>query len=172
MQQADGLGSARTMNGDVRAPKRRHKKTRCLRVVVSSTTQATRLHQCGELRWGRRPCKSHAHRRDRSSVPSDSAMADTNAAWWLVRRTKVPAQGAHRMHSCAHVNSTYARTDQRRRVNDRRRAQDCSRRFNARTNEVCLAAVDRGSMSRVMTSNESSKRPRVPRPSRARTTIV
>ena len=171
MQQADGLGSARTMDGDVRAPKRRHKKTRGLRVVVSSTTQATRLHQCGELRWGRRPCKSHTHRRDRSSVPSDSAMADTNAAWWLVRRTKVPAQGAHRMHSCAHVNSTSPRTDQRRRVNDRRRARHGSRRFNARTNEDCLAAVDRGSMSRVMTSNESSRRLPVPRPSRTRTRI-
>lgn len=170
MQQADGLGSARTMDGDVRAPERRHKKTRCLRVVVSSTTQATRLHQCGELRWGRRPCKSHAYRRDRSSVPSDSAMADTNAAWWLVRRTRVPAQGAHRMHSCAHVNSTFARTDQRRCVNDRRRAHDGSRRFNARTNEDCLAAVDRESMSRAMTLNESSRQLPVPRPSRARTT--
>ena len=38
-QRADNLRSAVR-----RAPKRRHKKTRCLRVVVSSTTQATRLH--------------------------------------------------------------------------------------------------------------------------------
>ena len=148
------------VDGDVRAPKRRHKKTRCLRVVVSSTTQASRLHQCGELRRDGRTCESHTHRRDRNSVPCDSAMADTNAAWWLDRRTRVPAQGAHRMHSRAHVNASLNTTDQRRCVNDRRR-DECG--FSPRTIAGCRAAADRALRFRGTPSIESSPMPRVPR---------